>query len=215
MDEAVARELLQRIRSRVTVESFDPDRELTDDEIRELVADACEAPSSFNMQHWRFIAVRRPEDKAILAEAAYGQRQVTDAAVTFILLGDLNSVEHLGETLEHAVKSGSLARARAEAWVAQAEKIYTDPQMSRDEAIRSCSLAAMTLMLAAEARGLGVGALVGFDPDRVMREFKINERYLPVMLLAVGHPLKKDERRKDRLPIGQILCFDRGESLPD
>jgi nitroreductase len=167
------------------------------------------------MQHWRFIAVRRPEDKAILAEAAYGQRQVVDAAVTFILLGDLNSVEHLGETLEHAVKSGSLARARAEAWVAQAEKIYTDPQMSRDEAIRSCSLAAMTMMLAAEARGLGIGALVGFDPDRVMREFKINERYLPVMLLAVGHPLKKDERRKDRLPLGQILCFDRGESLPD
>ena len=98
MDEVVARELLRRIRSRVTVESFDPDRELTDDEIRELVADACEAPSSFNMQHWRFIAVRRPEDKAILAEAAYGQRQVVDAAVTFILLGDLNSVEHLGET---------------------------------------------------------------------------------------------------------------------
>ncbi len=203
--------LLRLIRERVSIETFDPDRPLTDDEIRALVDDAIHAPSSFNMQHWRFVAVRRPEDKEALAEAAYGQRQVADAAVTFILLGDLRAADDLDATLRPAVESGALPAGKADAWVRMAGRAYADPQLARDEAIRSCSLAAMTLMLAAEARGLCSGALTGFDPEKVRARFGIGERFLPVMLLAVGHPAQAAaaEERKTRLPVEAVLTFDR------
>ena len=73
---------------------------MSDDEIRELVRDATRAPSSFNIQHWRFVAVRKPEDKERLCRAAYDQKQVEDAAVTFIVLGDTRGVDKLpGGTL--------------------------------------------------------------------------------------------------------------------
>lgn len=215
MAEPVDDALLQRIRNRVTVESFDPKHRLSDADLTALIADACQAPSSFNLQHWRFVAVRDGEAKERLAAAAYGQRQVAEASATLIVLGDLRAIERLPEILERSVTAGAMPRERAEAWVGQAGQIYGDAGMARDEAIRSCSLASMAMMLAAEARGLGVGALVGFDADRVLREFEIPERYLPVMLLTVGRPLRRDETRKVRLNADEVLHLANGKSLPE
>ena len=204
---------VELIRRRLSVERFDPDHTLDERTLRELVADAAEAPSSFNIQHWRFIAVRRPEDKRRLMEAAYGQRQVADAAVTFIVLGDEAGVERLPEVLDRAVGEGALPRERADAWLQMARDLYADRALARDEAIRSACLAAMVLMLAAEARGLASGALIGFDPERVRREFAVPAGCIPVMLLAVGRPLETDAVRKPRLDVDTILSFDDGRGL--
>jgi nitroreductase len=111
--------------------------------------------------------------------------------------------------MELAVDRGALPEGKAAAWIRMARQIYADPQLNRDEAIRSGSLAAMILMLAAEARGLASGALSGFDVERVRREFAIPERYVPVMLLSVGHVLGEPGPRQPRLPVEQVLAFDR------
>jgi nitroreductase len=68
----VSRTLLDLLRERVSVDRFDPARGIDESEIRDLVADATTAPSSFNIQHWRFVAIRRPEDKTRLRDAAFG-----------------------------------------------------------------------------------------------------------------------------------------------
>lgn len=204
---------LELIQRRVTVERFDASRPLSEERIRELVADAVLAPSSFNIQHWRFVAIRDAQAKRRLQEAAFGQEQVAQAAVTFIILGDLQGCGRLTELLEPAVQAGALPAGKAEAWVRMATDIYGDPAMARDEAIRSASLAAMMMMLAAEARGLASGALSGFDPQRVRAEFGISERYLPVLLLSVGYPLKEERARMPRLGVEEVLRFDHAGDL--
>lgn len=202
--------VLELMRSRISVERFDTSRDLDEDEIRALIDDATHAPSAFNIQHWRFVAVRRPEDKKRLQAAAYGQKQVAEAAVTFIILGDLKGVEKLREMVDLAVGCGALPQAKAEAWVRMAAELYADGQSAREEALRSATLASMLLMLAAQARGLASGALSGFDAGQVKREFGIDDRYLPVMLLAVGHPASASPTRQPRLPVDAVLAFDRG-----
>ena len=200
---------LELIRRRTSVEQFDTQRELTERQIHDLVQDATQAPSSFNIQHWRFVAVRTLADRRRLREAAYGQLQVEQAPVTFIVLGDLDGVDKLPEIMELAVDRGALPEGKAAAWVRMAREIYGDEQLARDEAIRSATLAAMMLMLAAEARGMGSGALSGFDPQRVKREFGIPDRLLPVLLLAVGYPTPHPRRRMPRLTADEVLSFDR------
>jgi nitroreductase len=201
--------LLELLRGRVSVERFDPARALDEREIRELVADATSAPSSFNIQHWRFVAIRRPEDKARLREAALGQIQVVDAAVTFIVLGDTQGVDKLPAILDSAVREGTLPEPKAAAWLRMARTLYAEPAAAREEAQRSACLAAMALMLAAQARGLGTVALSGFDVERVRREFEIDVRYIPVLLVAVGHPASVHTARQPRLPLDEVLAFDR------
>ena len=199
---------LELIRQRASVETFDT-RAIDDETIRALVEDAARAPSSFNIQHWRFVVVRNDDDRERLCRAAFGQEQVRAAPVTFIVLGDLEGLEKLPRINRESVEAGALSAGKAAAWERLAAEIYADPQMARDEALRSASLASMTLMLAAEARGLVSGALSGFDADRVCAEFDIEPRHLPVMLIAVGYPAKLDRRQQPRLGVNEILSFDR------
>jgi len=145
---------LQLIHARYTAEQFDESRTVDEATVRALVEDAARAPSSFNIQHWRFVAVCGDEDKRRLRDAAYGQPQVESSAVTFIVLGDTRAVDELPGIMDDAVAQGALPEAKAAAWVRMAREIYADPSAARDEAIRSASLAAMTMMRAADARGL-------------------------------------------------------------
>lgn len=204
--------VLQAIHRRATVENFDLSREIDESTIRALVADACRAPSSFNIQHWRFVAVRRAEDRERLCAAAYGQLQVRQAPLTFIVLGDLQGAQKLPEILDMAIAEGVIPAEKAVAWNRMATQIYGDAQLAHDEAIRSASMAAMTMMIAAEARGLASGALIGFDPDRVKSGFGIDERYLPVMLLSVGYAATPAPSRMGRLPVDDVLYWDRCSS---
>jgi nitroreductase len=209
-----AHPFIELIRTRYSTEGFDAKRDLSEEQIRELVDDGTQAPSSFNIQHWRFVAVRKPADRVRLQEAAFGQPQVADAPVTFIVLGDIRGVEKLPEVMERAVGCGALPARKAAAWVRMAGKIYADAEAARDEAVRSACLAAMVMMLAAEARGLVSAPLSGFDPARVKELFEIDERYVPVMLLPVGHPaghpVDRKENRQPRLAVEEVLAFDRG-----
>jgi nitroreductase len=92
-------------------------RGLTEDQIRELVAYATEAPSAYNIQPWRFIAVTEPEAKARLKAVSYNQQKVEDAAVTFIVLGDLRGYERLPEVLGKSVAAGLIDQKMADGWI--------------------------------------------------------------------------------------------------
>lgn len=204
---------LEAIRGRVSANKFDPAQELPRQEISELVDLAAQAPSSFNQQNWRFVAVTKKEDKERLKALAYGQQKVADAAVTFIVLGDLRGHERMAQALEPSVKAGLIGAQDVAGWSGMAAKMYADERMARDEAVRSGSLAAMTLMLAAQDKGLASGPMIGFDAEGVRKAFGIPERYLPVMLLPVGRAAPGNWPRKPRLKAGQVLAFGSGEAL--
>ncbi|WP_338048971.1 nitroreductase family protein [Rhodoligotrophos defluvii] len=68
--------IIAAIESRVSANLFDAERALSDEHIEELTRLATRAPTAYNLQNWRFIAVRTPEAKARLQAAAYGQAKV-------------------------------------------------------------------------------------------------------------------------------------------
>ncbi|MBO0719385.1 MAG: nitroreductase family protein [Blastocatellia bacterium] len=207
-------ETLQLLKGRISTNLFDTTRSLSEAEIKELVSYATESPSSYNIQHWRFVAVTKPEDKKRLKAVAYNQQKIEDASVTFIVLGDLRGYEKLGEILERSVESGIVDQTTAKTWADSATYVYANNErFARDEAIRSGALAGMTLMIAAQAKGLASGPMIGFDPEGVKREFGISDRYLPVMLITVGYPAPGNKPRKPRLRVDEVLAFDRGRDF--
>ena len=201
---------LETIKHRISANNFDSTKTLSEAEIKDLISYAIEAPSSFNIQHWRFVAVTKPEEKARLKAVAYNQAKVSDAAVTFIVLGDLRAHEKLPEIYQPLIAAGAMKQEQVDGIVGMANGFYNNLAMARDEAIRGASLAAMTLMLAAEAKGLVSGPMIGFDPEGVKREFGISDRYLPVMLIAVGYAAEGNHPRKPRLSLDQVLTFESG-----
>lgn len=196
------------IEARNSVINYDTGRAVTDREAAELVRLATLAPSAYNFQNWKFIAVRTPAAKARLQALAFGQQQVADAPVTFIICGTLAAHEGLAGALQPSVDAGIMARAVSDSWVAQAKSAHTDNlQLQRDEAIRSASLAAMTLMLAAQGMGLSTGPMGGFDAAGVAREFALAPSDIPVMLVTAGYASDGNWARKPRKPLDQVLGF--------
>jgi nitroreductase len=207
-------DVLEAIKHRISANKFDKAKTLSEDEIKELVAYATEAPSSFNIQHWRFVAVTKAEEKERLKAVGYNQAKIADAAVTFIVLGDLRAYEKLPQIYQPLVTAGVMSQEAVDRIVRTTTGTYSNnPQMARDEAIRGASLAAMTLMLAAEAKGLVGGPMIGFDPEGVKREFNISDRYVPVMLVAIGYPAPGNYPRKPRLSVDEVLAFERGREF--
>lgn len=196
------------IDSRISANRFDTARRLTDSDIEELIRLATKAPSAFNLQNWKFVAVRSDDAKARLLPLAYGQQKVVDAAVTFIVCGTLEPHRTLADALRPSVDAGLLDRATCDGWVGTAHAMYQDnPTFQRDEAIRSASLAAMTLMFAAQAKGLASGPMIGFNPAAVAGEFGLAPTDVPAMLVTVGYPASGNWPQKPRKPVADVLHF--------
>ena len=196
------------IESRVSTNYYDTSRQLFDSEIESLVSQATRAPSAYNFQNWKFIAVRTHEAKARLKAVSFGQQKVVDASVTFIICGLLKAYEQLSDTLQSSIDAGIMSHSEAESWVDMAKRTHVgNPELQRDEAVRSASLAAMTLMIAAQGMGLCTGSMSGFEPQGVAREFQLAATELPVILVTVGYPAAGNRPQKPRRRIQEVLEF--------
>ena len=181
---------------------------VTNDQIIELVRCATLAPSAYNLQNWRFIAVVSDAAKARLCDAAYGQQQVKDAGVTFIVCGTTDAHKSLANALQASVDAEIISPQVQTSWVDAATASHQDnAQLQRDEAFRSASLAAMTLMISAQGMGLASGAMSGFDENALRQAFELSEQELPVMLVTVGHGAENNWPQKCRLPVETVLRF--------
>ena len=200
----------ETVKARSSANNFDKEKPVSEEQIRQLVSYAIEAPSSFNIQHWRFLAVKDLAAKQRLKAVAYGQPKVADAAVTFIILGDMDAYQHVAKAFDPLFKKGIIDQKALDGLTKMLDGMYREhSQNRRDEAIRSASMAAMNLMNAATAMGMISAPMIGFDSAGVKKEFGISEQFVPVMLVAVGHPAPGNWPKKPRFTVEQVLSIDK------
>ena len=196
------------IEHRRTTNVFEPNHAISDEQIKHLVNRASRAPTSFNLQNWRFLAVRTPERKAKLRKLAYDQAKVSEAAVTFIVCGPLADYSALEGRLAPSVAAGFMSPEFVAGWVGAAKGLYDDkPQMQRDEAVRSATFGAGSLLYAAEVHGFGSSPMIGFDAVAVTSEFSLLPDEIPVMLVAIGRAATDNWPQKSRRPLTEVLSF--------
>ena len=196
------------IEQRISANQFDPTKALSAAQIKDLVRLATCAPTAFNFQNWKFIAVQSKEAKERLKAVSYGQQKIVDASVTFIVCGTLEAHKTLSKALQPTLDAGLIDQAMHDSWVAMAAGGHeNNPERQRDEAIRSASMGAMTLMLAAQGMGLVTGPMIGFVPAEVSREFKLAANDIPAMLVAVGYAAPGNWPQKPRLPVDEVLTI--------
>ena len=198
-------EILNLIETRFSANLFDASQDISTQEMETMVGYAIRAPTAYNLQNWRFVAVRSPGAKARLRAVAHDQPKVTEAAVVFIIVGILPDPDVVVTRLASNIDAGIMSRDMAERWRDGARALYADPAIARDEAVRSATFGAATLMFAASALGFASGPMVGFDPLGVRRDFGLADDELPVMLLAVGRAAPGNWPQKPRRPLGDVL----------
>lgn len=182
--------ILEAIKNRRSINFFDPDRTVSDEQINELLTLANLSPSSLNLQPWEVIVVNDPRRKAILRKCSYDQPKVTEASVTLIIIANPNAIE---ENVDSMVKSwvdlGYIKPEEAEStrsmpFGAHGEK---DSMQRKFFAIKNTAFFAMSIMLAAKGLGLETHPMDGFSSDKIKSEFNIPEDRLIPLLITVGY----------------------------
>lgn len=205
-------DVFEAIRLRRSINFFDPARQVPEDTIRELLEVSNLAPSSFNLQPWKTIAVRDPERKKALRRCAMNQPKAEEAPVVLIMIADPAALEENMEAVLESWRSlGYMEEEKKPAMRQMMAELYgtVDSPKRALFAVKNTALFAMTLMLAAKAMGLETHPMDGIDEECIKREFGIGERCHIPMLVAVGYLRPQAELlpRAYRRGIGDFARF--------
>ncbi len=196
-------EFSKTIQQRQSIKSYRTDKTISDVELGNLMQEVVLSPSSFNLQHWKFIAVKSDKIKKKIKEAAWGQEHVDTCSILIAVCGKLNSFEDapvIYQDVDPNIQRKVLPMIQ--------EFYENKDQLQRDEAIRSASLAAMTLMFGAVNRGWDTCPMIGFDPKAVSRILELDASHIPVMLLTLGYRKEDPRPRSSRRPIHEVVKID-------
>lgn len=194
----------QAIETRRSIKAFDPEHTMSEAEIEQLMSLALLSPTAFNIQNWRFVLVQSPELRKQVRAASWDQAQVTDASLLVVLVADLQSwskqPERYWANAPEAVRN-YLVPAIGQYYAGK-------EQVQRDEGMRSCGMAAMTLMLAAKEMGYDSCPMDGFDFDAVAKLLKLPADHVPAMFVAIGKGIKEPWPRGGQLPMSEVVIRD-------
>ncbi|PEZ00253.1 nitroreductase family protein [Bacillus sp. AFS018417] len=192
---------------RRSIRKYDSSVKISKEEMTEILTEATLAPSSVNMQPWRFLVIDSAEGKEKLAPLAkFNQLQVETSAAMIAVFGDLNNFENAEEIYGKAVELGYMPSEVKESQMEKLTAYFStvSPEVMKDTVLIDGGLVAMQLMLTARAHGYDTCPIGGYEKDKIAEAFGLDkERYVPVMLISIGKAADSGYKSV-RLPIDKI-----------
>lgn len=192
---------IEAIHYRRSIKQYDPSHTMHEEDLNTLLQAAILAPTSFNIQHWRFVHVEDPAIRQQLREAAWDQAQVTDASTLLLITANTDSWQEAPERYW-----ANTDQETRETLVGMLQDFYRGRKwLQRDEAIRSGAMAAQNIMLTATALGYQTSPMIGFDIDKVGEIIHLPENHVIVMMLAIGKGTTNAYPRGGQLPLSEVV----------
>jgi nitroreductase len=193
------------IELRRATKAFNADHKMTEAEIERLMSLAMLAPTAWNIQHWRFVVVQDAELRAQIRAAAWGQAQVTDASLLVIVTADLAAWQ------KNPARYFEGADDKTKDWLLTSmHQFYNGREwLQRDDAVKSCGIAAATLMLAAQEMGYDSCPMDGFDFDAVGKLINLPKDHVVTMFVAIGKGAAPARPRSGKLAMSEAVVRER------
>ncbi|ASI36749.1 MULTISPECIES: nitroreductase family protein [Exiguobacterium] len=200
-------DFMEIVKGRRSIRNYDTDVKISKEEMTQILEEATLAPSSVNMQPWRFLVIDSEEGKATLAPLAkFNQVQVETSSAVIAVFGDMNAIDQLENIYDTAVAQGLMPQEVRDRQVPAIKGMYENVPASalKDSILIDSGLASMQLMLVARAHGYDTNPIGGYEKDQIAEAFGMDkDRYVPVMLLSIGKAVDAGYPSV-RLPINDI-----------
>ena len=196
---------LEAIQSRRSIKNFDSSHVMPEEIVKKLFSSVILSPTSFNIQHWRFVLVKDKEMREKIKIASFNQPKVTDASLLVVICGDIQAwqkdPERYWKNASEDDRNNLLPMIKA---------FYNGRKdMQRDEAIRSCGISAQTLMLAAKSLGYDSAPMIGFDQTEVGKIINLPDDHLIAMMICIGKAKDPPLPRGGQLDYNQVVIEDK------
>ena len=196
----------EAIYQRRAVKGFDPEHRLTSDEEKKLLEAAIQAPTSFNIQHWRFVVLRDPELRLkVRKELGNDQAQMTDASLLVLMTADVQAWRKQPE--RYWLNAPPEVAKMLVDWMGPFHE--GRDWLQRDEAQRSIGMAMQTLMLAAKSMGYDSCPMIGFDIDKVAELIHLPDDHVMGPMVAIGKGTKQPWPKPGQLPLDELVVENR------
>jgi len=198
------------VNGRRSIKQYDPTVKISREEMTEILEQASKAPSSINMQPWRFLVIDSEEGKEKLAPlASFNLDKVMSSSAVIAVFGDRKNYEYAEEIYGKAVEHGYMPEDVKDFQLGYFKPLYegmSDEQM-KDIVLLDSGLVSMQLMLVARAFGYDTNPIGGYDKEKIAETFGMDkERYVPVMLLTIGKAANEGFQSY-RLPVDTITTW--------
>jgi len=192
---------IEAIQSRRAVKHFDADHNMSAEEVEKIMSLAMLSPTAFNIQNWRFVVVDDADLRKRIREVSWDQSQITDTSLFVVICADLKAWDK--EPARYWANSPSEVQ---DFMLPAIDAYYRDKdQVQRDEAMRSCGIAAQTLMLTAKALGYDSCPMDGFDFEKVAQLIKLPDDHVIAMFVAIGKGIKEPWERPGQLNLDEVV----------
>ncbi|USK39487.1 nitroreductase family protein [Cytobacillus firmus] len=207
MNKTIINDFKEIVTGRRSIRNYDPTVKISREEMAEILEEASLAPSSVNLQPWRFVVIDSKEGKETLAPLAkFNQRQVETSAAVIAVFIDMKSEAFIEKIYDTAVEKGYMPADVRDKQVPSIKGLVENMtfEQKKEMNLIDAGLVSMQLMLAARAHGYDTNPIGGYEKDRIADAFELDkERYYPVMLISIGK--SADQGYKSvRLPVEDI-----------
>lgn len=207
--QTVSQDLTTLLHERHSVRHYDPSVKISREELTEMLQLATTAPSSSNMQPWRFLVIDEPELKQKLLPIANNQKQVVEASAVIAVLVDMRSYDKASQIYHSTAELGIMSEAVRDKMIENSIKGYGSLPTEVLRRINSfdAGLISMQLMLIARARGYDTVPMGGYHAEQFKEAFEVPNTFEPALLLAVGKAAEAGHP-SSRLPLDEITYWN-------
>lgn len=162
---------MQAMTFRHACKKFDPQRKIPAADFQQILEFGRLSPSSFGMEHWRFVVVQTPELREKLRAVCWNQPQIADSSHVVVILAKTAAVEPGSAYVKQLFGRRNLPQEAEEAYLAKyAAHNDTEiaPYMNTFAwASKQCYLALANMMTGAASLGIDSCPIEGFSKHGV------------------------------------------------
>lgn len=195
----------ESIYKRRAVKHYDPTHVLPEADLRKLLETTMQSPTSFNLQHWRFVVITDRELRKQIRAHGFDQPHLTDASVLVLFTGDKMAWKKYPRRCWHNAPAPV-----SELMVSMIGPFHEGrEQLQYDEAMRSIGIAMQTLMLAATEMGYQTCPTIGFDHAAVAELVRLPADHIIGPFVAIGVGTKEPWPKPGQLSFDEVVIRDR------
>lgn len=200
--------LTQIMHDRKSVRKYKEGVEIPKEQLLYLLEQATSAPSSSNLQPWRFIVIQDEAAKQKLLPIAFNQEQIVQSSATIAVLGDMEMYEKTAEIYEANFAQGFMSREVADHMIASTDKLYRNmSEEVRQNVVQfDAGLISMQIMLLAKDMGYDTVPMGGFDKRKFAEAFDVPANEIPILLIAIGEAAA-EAYGSSRMNVQQLTRF--------
>ncbi len=203
-------EFTEAMAFRHACKKFDTEKQIPQEQFDSLLEVARKSPSSFGMEPWRMIVIRKPELRKALKSACWNQNQITECSELVVFTTDNDTVRSGTPYVRKMFERRGLAKEAVDTYMGvyknYLEPIECDEVLLENWTAKQCYIAMANMMTYAATLKIDSCPIEGFDKESVEAILDLEYGHSVAVICAFGYRVNPQSEQK-RLELKQIVQY--------